>query len=451
MLSAAVIDTRTFFDELRDREFSRLDEQRHAYLDYGGSALYGDSQLRAHHEILRGGIFGNPHSDSAPSRASTEAMDDARRRLLRFLDVDESTHDVIFTANTSAAIKLVAEAYPFSKERGCFLAADNHNSVNGIREYARRAGVPVRYLPLDPDLRLLDAEVLLAEASLHGEGLVAFPAQSNFSGVQHPLDLVTKARALGFDVLLDVAAFIPSHALSLRRCPADFAAISFYKLFGYPTGLGALVARRDALSRLRRPWFAGGTVMYASIAADAHLLRPRHEGFEDGTPDFLSIAALGAGFDLFDEVGMPRLTAHVHELARDFADDLRGLRHANGTPLVRIYGPRDRSGCGGAIAFNVCDRTGTPIPYALVETRARRANVSLRGGCFCNPGASESAFALDPSRIAACLAELGTNFTPERFAECSNTAVGAVRASIGLANNSEDIRRAVEVVASFRE
>jgi selenocysteine lyase/cysteine desulfurase len=451
MLSAARIETRTFFDELRDREFSRLDAQHHAYLDYAGSALYGESPLRAHHEILRDGIFGNPHSDSAPSRASTEVMENARRRLLRFLDVDESTHDVIFTANTSAAIKLVAEAYPFSKERGCFLAADNHNSVNGIREYARRAGAPIRYLPLDRDLRLLDAELLLAEASLRGDGLIAFPAQSNFSGVQHPLDLVTKARALGFDVLLDIAAYIPSRALSLRRCPADFAALSFYKLFGYPTGLGALVARRDALLRLRRPWFAGGTVMYASVAADAHLLRARHEGFEDGTPDFLSIAALDAGFDLLDEVGMPRLTAHVAQLTRDFVDDLRALHHANGTPLVRVYGPRDRSECGGAVAFNVCDRDGTAMPYSLVETRARRANVSLRGGCFCNPGASESAFALDPTRIAACLANLGTDFTLERFAECANTAVGAVRASIGLANNAEDIHRAIDVVASFRD
>src|SRR5205807_3072455 len=126
-----------------------------------------------------------------------------------------------------------------------------------------------------------------------------------------------------------------SHALSLRRCPADFAALSFYKLFGYPTGLGALVARRDALSRLRRPWFAGGTVMYASVAADAHLLRARHEGFEDGTPDFLAIAALDAGFDLLEAAGMARLTAHVAELARDLVDDLRALRHTNGTPLVR--------------------------------------------------------------------------------------------------------------------
>src|SRR5258708_1959472 len=311
MLSAAAIETRTFFDELRDREFARLAANGHAYLDYTGSALYADSQLRAHHELLRDGLFGNPHSDSAPSRASTEAIESARRTVLRFFDVDESTHDVCFVANTSAAIKLVAESYPFSPESNCILSADNHNSVNGIREYARRAGARVRYLPLDGELRMFDAELFLCEESLHGGGLVAFPAQSNFSGVQHPLDLVMKARALGFDVLLDVAAFVPSHAFSLRRCPADFVALSFYKLFGYPTGIGALVARRDALARLRRPCFAGGTVLFASVAADTHYLRPRHEGFEDGTPDFLGIAGLDAGFDLLAAAGMDRLSEHV--------------------------------------------------------------------------------------------------------------------------------------------
>ena len=450
MLSAAAVETRTFFDDLRDREFSRLDAQHHAYLDYGGSALYADSQLRAHHALLQQRLLGNPHSDSEPSRASTAIIDAARRRVLRFFDVDESTHDVCFTANTSAAIKLVAEAYPFSSEAACVLSADNHNSVNGIREYARRAGARIRYIPLDHEMRLFDADVLLAEQSLHGGGLVAFPAQSNFSGVQHPLDLVTKARALGFDVLLDAAAFVPSHALSLRRCPADFVAVSFYKLFGYPTGIGALVVRREALERLRRPWFAGGTVIYTSVAADTHRLRPGHAAFEDGTPDFLNIAALGAGFDLLEEVGMPRLTAHVSELTRNLLDDLTALRHTNGRPLVRIYGPRETTARGGAVAFNIRDRDGTVLPYSLVESRARRANVSVRGGCFCNPGASEAAFGLD-ARIATCFEDLGAAFTPERFAECTNTAVGAVRVSIGMANNREDIQRAVAVISSFRE
>ena len=54
----------TLFDDLHAREFARLGD--HAYLDYTGSALYGESQLRAHHQLQRAGLFGNPHSDSAP-------------------------------------------------------------------------------------------------------------------------------------------------------------------------------------------------------------------------------------------------------------------------------------------------------------------------------------------------------------------------------------------------
>ena len=450
MLTAAATETQISFAALRDREFSRLDAQHHAYLDYAGSALYGDSQLRAHHALLHDGLFGNPHSDSMPSRASTDVIASARRAVLEFLDVDESTHDVCFTANTSAAIKLVAEGYSFSRRSACLLSVDNHNSVNGIREYARRRGARVRYMPLDDELRLVGAESFIDAESESGGGLVAFPAQSNFSGVRHPLGLIATAQARGFDVLLDIAAFVSTHAFSLRQWPADYVAMSFYKLFGYPTGIGALVARRSALMRLRRPWFAGGTVLFASVAADTHRLRPRHEGFEDGTPNFLGIAALDAGFALLAEVGMARLSEHVTELSGILIEELRALRHSNGTPVVRIYGPANTTGRGGVIAFNVCDWSGKPIPYTRVETRARHAGVSLRGGCFCNPGASETAFGLDPARVAACLDDLGGSFTPERFAACSNAAVGAVRASIGLANNREDIERAVEVVASFR-
>ena len=434
MLSTAnaLTTSSTYFADLRAREFARLDAHHHAYLDYTGSALYAASQLRAHEALLRDGLFGNPHSDSAPSRASTDVITAARRRVLRFFGVSAETHAVVFTANTSAAIKLVAESYPFSPETACVLAADNHNSVNGIREYARRAGARLRTLPLDSTLRLDHAAPRLAEVG--GPGLVAFPAQSNFSGVQHPLALVDAAHHHGFEVLLDVAAFVPSHTLDLSRVEADYAVLSFYKLFGYPTGVGALIARHDALARLRRPWFAGGTVTFASVAGDTHLLRDGAEAFEDGTPNFLALAALDAGFDLLADAGMLRLTAHVKGLTQLLLDGLRAL------PFVRIYAEPD----GGTIAFNV-----DGVPYWDVEARARERGVSLRGGCFCNPGASEAAFGIPPSRLTRCLEDLGPTFTPARLAACSNTAVGAVRASLGLANNEDDVARALDVVASF--
>jgi selenocysteine lyase/cysteine desulfurase len=449
MLSAAPPGVETVFDELRRREFSRLDLHHQAYLDYTGSALYGESQLRAHREILDAGLFGNPHSESNPSRASSALIDGARRELLEFLDVDSSTHEVCFTANATAAIKLVAESYPFTPESTLLLSVDNHNSVNGIREYARRAEAQVRYLPLDRSLRLYEPERRIAEGA-RGGGLLAFPAQSNFSGVRHPLGLVDLARSFGLDTLIDIAAMAPTHAVSLRQCPADFAALSFYKLFGYPTGIGALIARRDALARLHRPWFSGGTVRYVAVEADTHRMRPGAEGFEDGTADFLGIAALPAGFKLLREVGMPRLTAHVAALTAMFLGEVVALKHGNGRPLVRIYGPTDMTERGGTVAFNLEDDRGEAIPYDVVDARARDAGVSMRGGCFCNPGASEAAFGLEAPQIATCLDSLGDDFTIDRFATCTGTAVGALRVSVGLANNASDIRRAIDVLASFR-
>jgi selenocysteine lyase/cysteine desulfurase len=437
------------FAALRAREFARLDEHGLAYLDYAASGLPALSQLRAHHAFLTERVLGNPHSDSAPSRASGDVIDRARRLVLDFFDVDASTHDVCFTANASAAIKLVAESYPFGPRAGLVLAADNHNSMNGAREYARRAGARVRVLPLDRELRLRGADECLTGEAARGGGLYAMPAQSNFSGVRHPLELVTRARSLGYQVLLDVAAYAPGHPLSLRACPADFAVLSFYKLFGYPTGVGALVARRDALALLRRPWFAGGTVQYVSVAADCHRLHPDHQAFEDGTPDFLGLAALAPGFALLQEVGLQRLAARISRLTGHLIDRLSALRHAGGTRLVSVYGPTGMSGRGGTVSFNIRDASGRVVPYGAVEARARAAGVALRGGCFCNPGAAEAALAIDATDLAACLEKSGDRFSVERLSRCLGAAVGAVRISLGLASNLADVERAVAVVASF--
>ena len=442
-----------FFSQLRADEFSRLDASRQAYLDYTGSALYAARQVSGHASLLSRSVLGNPHSENPASRESTRLIEEARAQVLRFLDAPAEDYAVVFTANASAAIKLVAESFPFGKDASLVLSADNHNSMNGIREYARRARAPLHYLPLDGELRLDHPELRLASWLASERGLFAFPAQSNFSGVKHPLSLVRRAQALGYKVLIDAAAFVPTSPLSLRSVPADFVALSFYKVFGYPTGVGALVARRAALARLTRPWFAGGTLEYASVQNDRHLLRPPADGaFEDGTPAFLSIAALDEGFRLLDEVCMRRLNIHVMRLTAYLLDGLRGLSHENGSPLVRIYGPTTMQDRGPTIAFNVLDRAGESIPFPAVEARARDDGVSLRGGCFCNPGASESAFGFRADETAKCLDQVSdAGFNIARLSKClgSGVPVGAVRASVGLPSNIADVDRVLAVVQSY--
>ncbi|HEX9733878.1 MAG TPA: aminotransferase class V-fold PLP-dependent enzyme, partial [Thermoanaerobaculia bacterium] len=250
-------------DRLREREFSRLDAQGHVYLDYTGGGLYGATQIRRHMELLLTRIFGNPHSANPASAATTELVERCRRHVLDYFRASPEEYVLIFTANASQALKLVGESYPFAAGDQFLLTFDNHNSVNGIREFDRAHGAETTYVPLEPpDLRIdeaaLAAELERVRAGRHH--LFAYPAQSNFSGVQHPLAWVEAAQRRGWRVLLDAAAFVPTNRLDLSVHRPDFVALSFYKMFGYPTGVGALIGRRQALEKLHRPWFAGGTI-----------------------------------------------------------------------------------------------------------------------------------------------------------------------------------------------
>jgi len=438
-----------FFAHLRRREFARLDRGGVAYLDYTGSALHADSQRRAYDRLLGDTVFGNPHSLHDASQASTCAIDAARARVLAMLDAGDE-YTVCFTANTSAAIRLVAEAYRFGPDAPLLLAADNHNSVNGIREYARRFGARVHYLPLDEELRLRDA-ALEVETNGRRKGLLALPAQSNFSGVRHPMALIGVAQGLGMRVLVDAAAYLPTATMSLRMHPADFVVLSFYKIFGLPTGVGALVARREALDELDRPWFAGGTVDYASVHLQRHELRPGEMAFEDGTPNFLGIAALASGFQLRERIGVERAATHVRVLTSLLLDGLLAMKHPGGTPLARVYGPGTPCMRGGIVAFNVLSSDGAVVPFETVEARANARGVFLRGGCFCNPGAAEAAFGLEAPALSRALDGLSGRFTiPGLRSGLGDVAVGAVRASLGVANSPADVARALSVVEEFR-
>lgn len=445
-------DDAHFFAMLRARELWRVDRARQTYLDWTGSALHPESLVARHAHSLRETILGNPHSDSMASRASTALVEEARAAVLRFLDAPPEEYDVCFCANASGALRLVGEAYAFGRGSQLVLGADNHNSVNGIRTWARAAGATVRVLPLDAQLRLQGGIGALGTERVTGPSLVAFPAQSNFSGVRHPLGLVDRAHELGFDVLLDAAAFLPTSPLSLRDVRPDFLALSLYKIVGYPSGVGALVARHEALARLRRPSFSGGTVEAVSAWDDVHVLKRDAEAFEDGTVNFLGLAAVPAALEFMSGIGMPRISRRVSALGRDLRDRLGSLRHRNGAPLVALYGSDDDDH-GATVAFNVLDATGDVVPYWHVEQRAREMRVSIRGGCFCNPGAAERALGIDSDALADCLRvarEQRVAFSHAWLAECLGTPVGALRISLGYGSDSTDISRGMSLVERWR-
>ncbi|MEZ5403701.1 MAG: aminotransferase class V-fold PLP-dependent enzyme [Bryobacteraceae bacterium] len=443
-------------DRVRAESYGRLDRLGQVYLDYTGGSLYADSQVSAHLDLLRGHVFGNPHSANPSSAAMTALVESARQAVVRYFKAD--AYVPIFTQNASGALKLVAESFPF--ESGCryLAAADNHNSVNGIREFARARGASVGYAPLRaPELRL-DREALaglLAQADASRDNLFAFPAQSNFSGVKHPLEVVDEARRAGWSVLLDAAAFVPTNRLDLSAVQPDYVSVSFYKMFGYPTGVGALLVHRRAFPKLRRPWFAGGTVNFATVKGQGHVLSPDEAGFEDGTLNYLSIPAIEIGLRHLESIGIETIGTRVACLTAWLLEELYGLRHSNGRPMVRIYGPTNIESRGGTVTLNLYDPDGRLLDYRRVEELAGEEGISLRTGCFCNPGAGETAEGLTEEDMRAGY-ELGAGANLGSFVRLmqsrgTNKSAGAIRASLGIVSNAADCERFLDFIGRFRD
>ncbi len=443
-------------DELRATDYSRIDANGQTYLDYTGGGLHAASQVREHMAMLSEQVLGNPHSVNPSSTAMTERVEQARAAVLAHFNA-AADYTAIFTPNASGALKLVGESYPFVPGGRLLLTVDNHNSVNGLREFAGAKGARVDYAPLTrPDLRLdrpaLDA--LLATADEAGAPrLLAFPAQSNFSGVKHPLDLIDQAQTRGWQVLLDAAAFVPTNRLDLQVHRPDFVVMSFYKMFGYPTGVGCLLVRNEALATLRRPWFGGGTVNFATVQGRMHVLSAGEAGFEDGTLNYLSIPAVEIGLRHLQQVGIERIQARVQSLTGWLITQLLALRHANGRPMVRLYGPAAMADRGGTVTMNFYDPAGHLVDYRRIEELASQQGISLRTGCFCNPGAGETAEGIDEADLRGGVAEAGAQISLPRFLQHlqqhGGKSAGAIRVSLGLASNFADVERFMAFATGF--
>lgn len=456
---------------LRRTEYHRLDKTNNVYLDYTGAGLYPESVVRAHTQALLDNVYGNPHSSNPTSQLATEAVETAREDVLKFFNADPEEYACIFTLNASGALRLVGESYPFRQGGAYLLFIDNHNSVNGIAEFARQKGAEVHCVDTTATLRVDEdnLENLLEEAggtqastTTNGK-LFAFPAQSNFSGVKHSLSWIQTAQNLGWDVLLDAAAFVPTSPLDLSEVKPEFVSMSFYKIFGYPTGVGALIAKKSALSRLERPWFAGGTVSFVEVKHGFHKKSGTiHEAFEDGTLNFLSIPALSLGLKFMNSVpgGMHTISNHVKALTWRLMDGMRRISHTTTSnnsntenssnneatlrPVISFVGPRSNIHRGGTVAFIILDSNGENVCAAMVEALANSEGISVRSGCFCNPGASSAVFAKQWIKIESLLHNNKQKPPAENVQEARffllNFAA-AIRVSVGMATSFNDIDR----------
>jgi selenocysteine lyase/cysteine desulfurase len=102
------------------------------------------------------------------------------------------------------------------------------------------------------------------------------------------------------------------------------------------------------------------------------------------------------------------------------------------------------------VALNFYDRDDRFIDHRLVERMANHARISLRTGCFCNPGDGELALGLSADELGACFATHVERLTLDEFRRCIDTkSTGAVRVSLGLASTFADVYRFIAFARSF--
>jgi selenocysteine lyase/cysteine desulfurase len=236
----------------------------------------------------------------------------------------------------------------------------------------------------------------------------------------------------------------------------EYVPISFYKMFGYPTGVGALIVKHEALGKLSRPWFAGGTITLASVQGEGwHHLSPGHAGFEDGTLDYLGLPAITVGLDHLNSVGIDTIHDRVMALAEWLLAQMTALRHSNGQPMVRVFGPEDTDGRGATIAFYLLDHDGAVYDVHAVERLAGDEYISVRTGCFCNPGDGEVAHEIQAEDMEKCFDEPQVPVTFEQCHDIIRDATGkipnTVRISLGIASTFADVHRFMGFAAGFKD
>jgi selenocysteine lyase/cysteine desulfurase len=181
-------------------------------------------------------------------------------------------------------------------------------------------------------------------------------------------------------------------------------------------------------------------VYLAGVQEDWHTLAPGEAQFEDGTLGFLQIPDLESGLSWVNAIGMDQIHQRVTCLTGWLIDRLVALRHSNGEPMVRIYGPANTRDRGGTVAFNLLDPGGRIIDERAVSRATAAAGISIRTGCFCNPGAGEGATPL--ARQAWRAAARARPQTVDQYVDLLGLpSGGAIRASVGLASTVEDVER----------
>ena len=369
------------FDDLVNYHRSRFlkNYQKITYLDYATSPVLPGYVLQNFSNNLHENLFGNTHSESQSAELSTDTIDLVRSQILELFDTNISEYTVIFTYSQFHSMKLLTESFPFTSNSSFIYTPNSNKKKKKMMQILLKTQIQIHFLikKLNVTMNLLTIPLVdeFDGTTLTEEQMKHISMPSNFPGKTA--------------IMVDASLYLQNHHLSLSSTPFHAVALSFERLFGFPN-IGCLLIHNSLLQLLAKPYFGGGTLVYALTSASYQKLRlSPQDRFEDGSLPFLSIASIDCDFNVFyNDLKLSRISDHISSLIDYLYGELTELRYSNGSPLVTIYTNQDQKQLQkqSIITFNILDQKADIIPYQKVLDSASNHDIYLSGGCFSTPG-----------------------------------------------------------------
>eukprot|EP00930_Biecheleria_cincta_P082306 TRINITY_DN72063_c0_g1_i1.p1 TRINITY_DN72063_c0_g1~~TRINITY_DN72063_c0_g1_i1.p1 ORF type:complete len:791 (+),score=108.86 TRINITY_DN72063_c0_g1_i1:79-2451(+) len=455
-------------NQLVQDEFSHL-SGRH-YLDYAGAAPVPNSVAKfAADDMLR---LGNPHSLNVPGRRAAKRIRSVRNLVTQKLIGNAEDYVCVFTSGATAALKLVADCFPWRSDSQFVSSIDSHDSARGIQNIALARGATAIQITLGRSPNSME-DVCLSSGQLAAHHLFTFPGEDNITGARHDIaawvqhthrGLLGDGRGGRWHVCLDASKLLTCKRLILDPIhKPDFIVMSFYKIVGAPTGIGALLVRRTALPLLiqSKVYHGGGS---AIVAATLEKKAKKRDGsaesmvkqsgsdagaiLEDGTLPFQQISLLGHSLQWFLRLDLDQAQSHSWSLRDYAARSMAKICHGSGAPACIMYGPPPGT-CsdevGGTVAFNLLSSDGTVLNHHSVGLAALACGLDLRWGSFCNRAGLKHA--LETAHGTACQDLSDPCWEPADITGArSGYLNGALRVSFGFASRFTDAQALIRFV-----
>ncbi|KIH84975.1 aminotransferase class V-fold PLP-dependent enzyme [Pseudomonas batumici] len=377
-----------------------LQRQDQVYLDSAATTQKPQALIDALAHYYSNGAANVHRAQHLPGAHATQAFEDSRSKVGQWLNAGNSG-PIVFTHGATSALNLLAyglEAVFQPGDEIVISALEHHANLLPWQQLAQRRGLRLVVLPISASgLVDLDAARQLIGPRTR---LLALSQLSNVLGAWQPLpDLLALARSFNALTVVDGAQGVVHGRHDVQALGCDFYVFSSHKLYG-PDGVGVLYGRHAAFSQLRH-WQFGGEMVLDADYQQARF-RPAPLGFEAGTPPIAGVIGLGATLDYL--AGLDQLAVSAHEAALH-AHLLQGLQVRKG---IRLLGEPQLA----LASFIVDDVHNADLAHLLTEQ-----GIAVRAGHHC---------------AMPLMKQLGL--------------AGAIRVSLGLYNDSDDLERFFEAL-----